>query len=592
MPPSSHLRSRRDAIKARIQSTRPQLVKGHRFRLMLVWLVLALGHGGLFVRLYYLQVKATPDLQTRAEEQQLTQLAPRLSRHPIVDREGHLLAKDEPMFWLFAHPIQFSQSAAQVAKVLAPILKKSATALEQQFAQGDTGISIARDLSEEVATQIRDLQLDGLELNQEWQRIYPQEDLAAGVVGYVNTENRGQAGLEYSQQPLLTAKSADGLVSKDGQGWLLPDRFPLQPFNAEDFTLRLTLDLRIQRAARVALQQQLRKFSARRGTVIVMDVADGALVALSSEPSYDPQRYYEADTSLFKNWAVADLYEPGSTFKPINVAIALESKAVSATSRFYDEGQIMVGGWPINNSDGSGHGSVSVTEILEFSSNVGMVHIMEQMKRAEFYQSLQKLGVGQITGTDLPFETPGQLKSKQQFIDYPIEAATTAFGQGFSVTPLQMAQLHGAIANGGKLVTPHVIQGLYDATGRPVKSLELIPPRRVFSTETANHVTQMMGSVVANGTGKPAQIPGYRLGGKTGTAQKAIGGGYSNQRITSFVATFPLEQPKYVILVVVDEPQGGNAYGSTVAAPVAKSVIETVIAVEGIPPSHPEELKK
>ena len=592
MPVSPRLRSRRDAIKARIQAHQPQLLKGNRLRLFVVWALLALGHGGLLARLFYLQVTAAPELQQRAQAQQLTTLAPRVSRHPIVDRHGNVLAKDEPVFWLFAHPAQFTVSPKQVAMALAPILEQPVAALQTLWTQGPTGISVARDLSEEAATQIQHLQLNGLELNPEWQRIYPQQDVTAGIVGYVNTENQGQAGIEYSQKQLLMVHPPDEQVSRDGQGWLLPDRFPLQPFNATDFTLRLTLDLRLQRAARIALRRQLNQFQARRGAVIVMDVKDGSLLALTAEPSYNPQRYYEADTSLFKNWAVADLYEPGSTFKPINVAIALDAKAITADSVFYDEGKMIVGGWPINNSDGAGHGAISVTEILEYSSNVGMVHVMQQMQRADYYEALQEIGIGRVTGTDLPFETPGQFKAKQQFLDYPIEAATTAFGQGFSVTPLQMAQLHAAIANGGMLVTPHVIQGLFNPADRQVKSLNLIPPRRIFSATAANHVRQMMGSVVAHGTGKPARIPGYRLGGKTGTAQKAIAGGYSNQRITSFVASFPLENPKYVVLAVVDEPQGSNAFGSTVAAPIAKSVIETLIAVEGIAPSHPAELQK
>jgi cell division protein FtsI (penicillin-binding protein 3) len=588
--PSSPSKTHRDAIKARIQAQQPHRVTDQRLRLLLVWLVLFGGLVGLFARLIYLQVRAAPFLHTKAQQQQLGALPQKTFRYPIVDRRGNILAKDEPVFRLFAHPFLFQEQPDEIAKVLAPIVKHSPNNLIQLFKTGKSGIPIGYRLSEAQADQVRKLGKDGLEITREWERVYPQKELTAGLIGYVNTENQGQAGIEYSQQPLLEVDPLPLVISRDGRGKPLPDRFPLEPLNANDLTLKLTLDTRLQRSARQALHQKMAEFRAKRGTVIVMDVHDGALLALASEPSFDPQRYFEADPTLFRNWAVSDLYEPGSTFKPINIAIALEAGAITPDSVFYDSGQLSVGGWPINNADNSGHGSLSVTGILEYSSNVGMVLVMQQMQRAPYYDYLKKLGIGQITGTDLPFETPGQFGDKQQFVDYPIGAATAAFGQGFSVTPLQMVQLHAAIANGGQLVTPHVVNGLYNPVGKKVKALNLIQPRRIFSEKIAAQVQKMMGSVVQQGTGKPAQIPGYRLGGKTGTAQKADRGVYSNARITSFVATFPLESPKYVVLAVVDEPQGGNAYGSTVAAPVVKSVLETLISLEGIPPSHPQEL--
>ncbi len=603
---SSRSRSRRAEIEARIRATKTQQIHTSASRLILVAAILLLGQVGLAVRLFWLQVREAPTLRAQAKAQQLVSISPRLRRYPILDRIGNILAKDQPVYRLYAHPSLFSErQSSQVADKLAAILpNQSAEDLQKLFKTGKTGIPIKDDLSEKQADQIRKLYLDGLELEQRWQRTYPHRELTAGIVGFVNFDHKGLAGIEYSQPQLLLAKQqpwpiawdpnndSSLPVSWDGRGGLLPDLFAPKTVSAEDRYLQLTLDTRLQRSARSALEQQMRKFQAARGTVMVMDVQDGSLLALASEPSFDPQRYYEMDSGLFKNWAISDLYEPGSTFKPINVAIALELGAIEADSVFYDEGKISVGGWPINNSDGVGRGPISVTQILEYSSNVGMVHVAEQMNRADYYDFLKKIGIGSITGTDLTFETPGQFKGKQQFVDYPIESATAAFGQGFSLTPLQLTQLHGAIANGGKLVTPHVIDGLYNQSGEKVQNLELIQPRQVFSKETTAKVRAMMGSVVANGTGRPARIPGYRLGGKTGTAQKAYRGIYTNARITSFVSFFPLASPKYVVVAVVDEPQGGNAYGSTVAAPIVKSVLETLIAVEGIPPSHPAELKQ
>lgn len=555
-----------------------------------MWAFLILGQLGLIGRLAWLQIHEAQTLQGIARDQQRVKLPPTEGLRPIVDRNGNLLAKDVVSFRLFAHPFLFQKSTQEIASKLSPLIQLKSDQLEAMFATAESGIPIQRNITEEVAAQIRALSLDGLELNLEWQRVYPHSDLMSDTVGYVNADHEGQTGIEYSQRRLLTVDPPNHWVSKDATGLLLPEDFPIRPLGDDRLSLQLTLDTRLQWAARKALKKQMLEFKAKRGAVIVMDVHSGELLALVTQPTFDPERFYEADPSQFKNWAIADLYEPGSTFKPINVAIALELGAIKPNSVIFDEGNISVGGWPIQNNDGVGRGPLTITQVMEYSSNVGMVHIMERLDRPTYFDFLKKLNLGEITGTDLPFETPGQMKDKQQFIDYIIEAATTSFGQGFSVTPLQMVQLHASLANGGKLVTPHVVRGLYDSEGRQVVQPDLIAPRRVFSPETAQAVVKMMGSVVEKGTGQSAKIPGYRLGGKTGTAQKASLGGYSNARITSFVSVFPLENPQYVIFTVVDEPQGGNAYGSTVAAPVVKAVIENLIAVEAIPPSHPEEL--
>jgi cell division protein FtsI (penicillin-binding protein 3) len=547
---------------------------------------------GLIVRLFWLQVREAPTLRQRAETQRTLKLSPREALHPITDRNGNILAKDEPTFRLFVHPFLFNKPKQEIAQKLAAIIKIPANDLGKLFDSGESGIPVTREIAEETAESIRRLSFDGVELTQEWDRVYPQQDLFSGIVGYVDADHLGQAGLEYSLRTLLKAKPPSARVSEDGSGYLLPNQFPLRPLNADALSLKLTLDTRVQWSAYTALQKKLKQYNALRGTVIVMDVQDGALLALASEPSFRPDRYYEEDPALFRNWAIADLYEPGSTFKPINIAIALDAGAIQPDTVVYDEGHITVGGWPIQNNDGSAHGAINITKVLEVSSNVGMVHIMERLKRATYYDYLKKIGIGAITGTDLPFETAGSMKDRLQFVDYPIEAATNAFGQGFSVTPIQMAQLHGAIANGGKLVTPHVTQGLFDPEGKLISKPNLIPPRRVFSEKTTASVRQMMDSVVQNGTGQPSKIAGYRLGGKTGTAQKAGDGTYQNVRITSFVALFPADKPRYVVLAVVDEPKGDDAFGSTVAAPIVKSVVETLINIEGMPPTHPAELQK
>ncbi|WP_445241723.1 peptidoglycan D,D-transpeptidase FtsI family protein [Microcoleus vaginatus] len=463
----------------------------------------------------------------------------------------------------------------------------------RRFNLAESGITIAESLPQEVADRVAQMQIkeslvDGLELLRQQQRFYPQQELAADILGYVDGERKGQAGVEYSQQNLLERSMPSIQFSRSSNGSWVPDRLTAGFVQLDDLKLQLTIDTRLQRAARTALKEKMKEHDAKRGTVIVMDARNGELLSVVAEPSYDPNQYFNFDLSRYKNWAVTDVYEPGSTFKAINVAIALEAGAVKPNSVFKDEGRIFMDGWTIQNSDYKfvgARGPSTVTEILKHSSNVGMVHVMRSMKASLYYQALEKLGLGQTAGTDLPFEVTSQLKNREQFINSPVEVATTAFGQGFSITPMQLVQLNGALANGGKLVTPHVVRGLFDRDGEAYWKLPRPVPKQVFSPETTKQVLEMMETVVDGGTGKAAQIPGYRIAGKTGTAQKAnAGGGYSDKAIiTSFVGIMPVEAPRYVVLAVIDEPKDGS--GGTVAAPIVESVMESLISIEKIAPS-------
>ncbi|NEP64065.1 MULTISPECIES: penicillin-binding protein 2 [Moorena] len=556
----------------------------------MIWVIMMAGGSGLLLNLYRLQVSEGSSLEEKARRQQMVYMRPFVPRRPIVDRKGNVLAIDRPVYTLYAHPKLFKKSLQEIAALLAPMIKKTPTDLEERFGKRKSGIRLGNTIPEAIADQISRLNLDGLELIRQYSRFYPQNELASDVVGYVNIfDHRGQAGLEYTQEKFLEREIRNIRLSRAGNGALMPGHVPEGFMHLDDLRLQLTIDTRLQRAARSALKQTIKKFNAERGSIIVMNVHNGSLLALVCEPTYNPNQYSKFDVSLFKNWALSDLYEPGSTFKPLNVAIALETGTITAQSLFNDTGKIQIGAWPILNHDYKSvgaRGMINPSKILQHSSNVGMVRMIRKMKPEVYYDWLEKLGLKQKVGIELPAETAGQLKSKYKFKVSPIEPATASFGQGFSLTPIQLTQMLGALANGGKLVTPHVVRGLFDTKGNPHWQPRRPVPRRVFSPNTTRTVVEMMETVVTDGSGKASRIAGYRIAGKTGTAQKAspTGGYYSDAKITSFVGILPVESPRYVILAVVDEPQG-IAFGSTVAAPLVKSVIEALISIERIPPS-------
>jgi cell division protein FtsI (penicillin-binding protein 3) len=546
----------------------------------------------LTINLLRIQIFQASMLQERAKGQQMISMNAALPRRPIVDRTNNVLAIDRPVYTLFVHPIMFKKEKEAIAAALSPLVNQPAVELLKRFGTAETGVRIADMLTENTASSINHLQLDGMDLVEEQQRLYPQQDLFANIVGYVNQDRQGQAGVELSSEKVLQRPKGAMQLNRSGDGSIIPINLPEDFLQKDEQRLKLTVDSQLQRASHSILKQQLEAYSAKRGAVLVMDVQDGSVIAMASEPTYDANKYYEATPESRKDWILSDLYEPGSTFKPVNVAIALESGAAQSTDMFYDEGAIKVGGWTIQNNDfesQGGRGNLTIADILKYSSNVGMVHLMHKLQAGLYYGWLERLGLDQETGIDLPAESAGQSKGYEQFTESPIEPATTAFGQGLSLTPLKLLQLHSMIANGGKLIVPHVVQGLYSPDGKLQWEPTRPQPRQIFTLQTSRAVLKMMEEVVADGTGKAAQIPGYRIAGKTGTSQKAAAnGGYiDGARITSFVGIFPAEKPRYAVLAVFDEPQGESAFGGTVAAPVVKAVIERLITLQQIPPSTP-----
>ena len=560
-------------------------------RLRLVWMILLTGCVLLGGNLVRLQVFKASELLTYAKQQQTTYLRPFTPRRPVIDRTGNAIAIDEQVYTIFAHPRYFDKkSTAEVAKALAPILNQPEADLKKKLDSAKTGIRLVDHIKEDSANRIRELYIDGLDFIAQEQRVYPQQDLLGSIIGYVDNAQQGQGGVEYSYKHLLERSEKAVRLNKTGQGNVLPDNVPNGFIHQDDLRLQLTIDNRLQRAIQKIVTRQVQSFGAKRGLVIVMDAQDGAILAMVSNPTFDPNEYWNVkDLSAFKNWGLTDLYEPGSTFKPINVAIALEAGTVKLGDTFYDSGTLSIEGEPISNSDGAARGTIGLTDIIRYSSNVGMVRIVQTMKPSVYYSWLERIGMGQYTGIDLPFEAQGYIKERKTYMSSPIEIATTAFGQGFAITPMQLVKLNAMLANGGKMVTPHVVKGLYDSQGRPHWQPQQAMPKQIFSPKNTKAILRMMEAVVNNGTGKQAQVAGYRVAGKTGTAQKATeSGGYSTSKfITSFVGIFPVDNPRYVVLSVLDEPQG-QAYGGTTAAPIVREVIELVAGVEQVPLSKPD----
>lgn len=569
-----------------------------RHRMVAVYLLLSLGLAGLAVRLAWLQVIDTANLQSRARAIQTQSRTPLGKRRTIVDRTGRLVALDEERFTLWAHPRYFNfpgddpqkvRKPDEVAARLSAVLAVPGDSLLQTMAGRPSGVKLRSDIDPETAARIRQLGISGLDLEAYPQRIYPQGSLFANVVGFLNLERAPQAGLEQSRDRDLQRQESTVTMRRGADGTPLPEGLTAGALYGDDLRLQLTLDARLQQVAQQALANQVKKWNAKRAAALVMDVRNGEMLALASYPTYDPNQFWKFDPGLFREWSVQDLYEPGSTFKPINLAIALQEKAIDPKGQVYDSGQLSIGGWPIFNANRKGNGQIDFATVLEVSSNVGMVNAMAQVKRDRFWHWLNTIGIDTRPDTDLPGAVAGQLKSRSLFTGHAIEPAVAAFGQGFSLTPLKLVQLHAMLANGGRLVSPHITRGLRSGdalAGTPTAGgLQLLDPA------VTRTVMGWMEQTVARSDSLGIKVPGYRIGGKTGTAQKADRGVYiPGALITSFVGHLPIEDPRYVVLVVVDEPKGGNTYGSTVAAPVARQIIDALLVLEKIPPSRPEEL--
>tara|TARA_B100000886_G_scaffold97541_1_gene64722 strand:+ start:1910 stop:3658 length:1749 start_codon:yes stop_codon:yes gene_type:complete len=541
----------------------------------------------LFGRLVKLQIFSASDLQRKARLIQSSKTDSFKNRRSIVDRNNRLIAYDKTLYKLWAHPKHFQfpgdsieriRSIEEVAKKLSTVLDLKHEIILEKFNNKTNGIMLFDKISEEKAVKIHNLQISGLDLSKYSQRYYPQGQLYSNLVGFVNDENVGSAGLELHLDDQIKVFNKSNLIKRGGDGTPLPDNSAPGDFISDYESLSLTLDSKLQKASFNALSKQVSKWKAKKGFAIVMNVNNGEILSLVTVPSYDPNKFWQYDAELFKGWFSQDLFEPGSTFKPINLALALEENIIQKDGLVEDLGNINVGGWTLSNWDKKGNGYIDYPKVLQVSSNVGMVKIMQNLDPTVYWDWLKNLGINKKLETDLYESTAGQLKSKHIFVNQSIEPAVASFGKGFAISPLKLVQLHAALANGGFEVTPHVTSTFNETVNKNSR-------KQFFSHEVSQTVLKWMESVVDNGSGSEVKIEGYRIAGKTGTSQKAFNGSYSSKKVCSFVAVLPVSDPKYVVLVVIDEPFESYSYGSTVAVPVAKEIIESLIVIEKIPPN-------
>jgi len=494
-------------------------------------------------------------------------------RGTIYDREGHELAVSVEVESIYAHP-HHVQNKAQAAKSLSKILDMKASELLGLLKSQRPFVWIDRKVAPEQIRQVKALGIEGVGFTAETRRYYPGKEIAAHVLGFAGEDNQGLEGLEKKFDKMLKGPDYTLIQMRDALGRPFYVNRPA-PEESEIRDLVLTIDKDIQYAAEQALKKTVEETRAKSGHAIVVDVETGEILAMAAAPLFNPNVFRTYEPRQWRNRAVTDSYEPGSTIKAYLLAAALDSSLVSPETKFFCEnGEYKIGANTIHDHDRKGHGTLSVSEIITFSSNIGAVKIGQRIGYKKFHDYLEKLGFGEKTEIEFPGEQEGFLRPVKDIKE--IEKATSFFGQGITVNSLQLVMAMAAIANGGKLMRPYVVKAVKDQQGKVVKENHPQVVRKVMSPETAKKVTQILESVVKEkeGTGRLAAIKGYRVAGKTGTSQKVdpVTKRYSARNyVTLFVGFAPVEKPRLAILALVDEPEA-KKYGGLVAAPVFREV--------------------
>jgi len=548
-------------------------------RFLLLPVLLGLWAGLILARLIHLQVFQSGTFLLRARRQQERTVEVSPVRGVLYDRNLRPLAISVEVESVFAVPAEIRNSEG-TARLLSPVLDLEEEEIRRRL-EGSRYFSwVKRKVSARQAARVRQLRLQGIYFQKETKRFYPKRELAAHVLGHVGMDDQGLAGVELSYDQLIRGRSGQLLIERDArQRWFRRTGRPTQPGQ----NLVLTLDENIQFIVEQELAAAVRRSRARSGTALVLDPHTGEILAMASRPTFNPNTYAEADPEDRRNPAVSEAYEPGSTFKVVTLAAALEEGLTVPSERIDCQmGSIVLAGHTIR--DHKAFGILNVGEILKYSSGVGAIKLALRVGNEGLYRYVRSFGFGSRTGIELPGEAGGLTKPPERWSKISIGAI--AMGQEIGVTPLQLAVMASTIANGGWWVQPRIVQGTEGAENKPGS----LPGnrRRILSPETAEILQRMMVQVVEAGTGKAAHPEGYTAAGKTGTAQKidpSTGAYSSRDYVASFVGFVPADSPLFTILVILDSPRG-KYHGGDVAAPIFRRIAEPVLAYRNVPASN------
>lgn len=550
-------------------------------RARVVLLIFLGGLGLVLARAAQLQIKQHEHLARLAREQYLNTVKVPARRGNIYDRNGNPLAISVDVPSVYANPSAVGD-ARGTARVLAKALHLDAAWVHDRLSSGRYFVWLKRQVAPPLADKVRALALPGIRITKEPRRFYPNREVGAHVIGFAGMDARGLEGIEKQFDTELLGEPQVVPAVRDARGGavLAGGLDPEQRSRGND--VRLTIDLQLQHVAQEAVERAMKTWRAKGATAVVLDVQTAEILAMAVAPGFNPNQGTQEKPERRRNRVVTDMFEPGSCIKPLVVAAALDAGVITPqTSIFCENGRFTIGRHTI--SDTSQHGWMSLTEILAKSSNIGTAKIAQVFGRERLEASLRNYGIGKRTGLEFPGETSGSLRSSANWSE--LETATIAFGQGMATNILQVAAAYRVIAADGVYKEPHLLRSLERPDGTVVKP-GMGGERAVLRPTTARRVATMLEAAVrpTEGTGRLAAVPGYRVAGKTGTAQKAdpLTGGYSADRYVSLFAGFlPVEAPRAVIVVAVDEPQGGHL-GALVAAPAFAEIGEAVMQRLGV----------
>jgi cell division protein FtsI (penicillin-binding protein 3) len=539
-------------------------------------------------RLVQIQIVRHGDYVARAQRQQERTLELAPVRGTIRDARGRVLAESVAAESLYADPQAIVDRRA-AARALAGVkaLGMNARDLEEKLSGGGGFVWIARQLPLDVAAEVKRLRVPGIYTFEEHRRSYPRAALAANVIGYVGLDGNGLAGIEHSFDAYVRGKAGKVTLLRDARRgmYLVGGEGANRPVDGHDVVL--TIDSVIQFITERALQSAVDTYHAAAGAAIVIDPSDGAILAMASVPTFDPNRFGDFPPAAWRNRNVQDIYEPGSTFKIITASAGLEEGLVTP-SQFLDcgNGAIQIGNTEIHEHGGNRYGTLTFEDVMVHSSNVGAIRVGLAVGPSRFYETIRRFGFGERTGVQLPGEANGLVRRTQNWS--ALSNASMSIGQEIGVTPLQVVTAVAAVANGGVRVQPRIVDRVVDAGGNTIYAPPRAAPVRVVSEKTAAVLNEILKAVVTRGTGQKAALAEHVVAGKTGTGQKAARGGYSMDKVVaSFAGYVPADRPRLAILVVVDEPRGAQ-YGGTIAAPVFKEIAEPALRYLGVAPSLPQ----